>query len=226
MSIKATSLPRPMTPPGFPPASARRVKSKLSFGVVCSSNINRSMEAHLVLSNAGLTTESYGTGTQVRLPGRTAMEPQIFKFGTPYSDMYQSLITDDAAYFSRNGVLQLCRRGASVKRAPCRWQDTSTEAISQHDVVIAFEERIFDAMIEDMQLREPTEEFSPIHVICLDTKDNPHEAALQGQVALDLCWRLENSHDLQVEAAEIINQFQEERATVTPIKVLYQVCYL
>lgn len=226
MSFKPNPLPRPSTPPGFPPTSARRVKSKLSYGVVCSSNINRSMEAHLVLGNAGLTTESYGTGTQVRLPGRTAMEPRIFKFGTPYADMYQSLATDDATYFSRNGVLQLCRRGAAVKRAPCRWQDTSTEAISKHDVAIAFEERIFDAIIEDMQLREPTEDFKPIHVICLDTKDNPHEAALQGQVALDLCWRLENSNDLQMEAAEIINQFQEERANVTPIKVLYQVCYL
>lgn len=186
------------------------------------------MEAHLVLANAGLATESYGTGTQVRLPGRTAMEPRIFKFGTPYADMYQNLAAtrDDAAFFSRNGVLQLCRRGAAVKKAPCRWQDTTTEAISKHDIVIAFEERIFDAIIEDLQLREPTEDFSPIHVICLDTKDNPHEAALQGQVALDLCWRLENCADLGIEAAEIIDGFQAERASVTPVKILYQLCYL
>lgn len=81
-------LPRPSTPPGVPPESAYMPKSKLSFGVVCSSNINRSMEAHVVLGNAGLRVESYGTGTQVRLPGRTAMEPRIFKFGTPYEDMY------------------------------------------------------------------------------------------------------------------------------------------
>jgi hypothetical protein len=46
-------LHRPSTPPGYPPASARRDGSKLSFGTVCSSNINRSMEAHVVLSNAG-----------------------------------------------------------------------------------------------------------------------------------------------------------------------------
>ena len=46
-------LPRPMTPPGVAPESAHRPESKLSFGVVCSSNINRSMEAHVVLGNAG-----------------------------------------------------------------------------------------------------------------------------------------------------------------------------
>jgi RNA polymerase II subunit A C-terminal domain phosphatase SSU72 len=156
------------------------------------------------------------------------MEPRIFKFGTPYADMYTSLAAtaEDAAYFTRNGVLQLCRRGAAVKTAPARWQDSPDELISLHDVVIAFEERVFDAVIEDLQIRQPTQDFRPIHVVCLDTKDNPHEAALQGQVALDLCWRLEQAEDLQVEAAEIIDQFQQERAAYTPIKVLYQLCFL
>mmetsp|Transcript_17953 Transcript_17953/g.23211 ORF Transcript_17953/g.23211 Transcript_17953/m.23211 type:complete len:228 (-) Transcript_17953:126-809(-) len=221
-------LQRPSTPPGVPPETSYRQKSKLSFGVVCSSNINRSMEAHVVLGNAGLQVESYGTGTQVRLPGRTAMEPRIFKFGTPYEEMYQSMTAtqEDGAYFVKNGVLQLCQRGAAVKRAPQRWQDVPSEDVSKHAVVIAFEERIFDAVIEDLQLRQPTEDFKPIHVICLDTKDNPHEAARQGIVALRLCWMLEYCDDLDMEAAEIIDQFQQERDSETNIKILYQVCYL
>ena len=51
------------------------------------------------------------------LPGKSSMEPRIFKFGTPYSEMYKSMATtpEDQAFFSRNGVLQLCRRGAAVK---------------------------------------------------------------------------------------------------------------
>jgi RNA polymerase II subunit A C-terminal domain phosphatase SSU72 len=185
------------------------------------------MEAHCVLQNAGLRVQSYGTGSQVRLPGRSAMEPRIFKFGTPYATIYSSLYADDAEFFRRNGVLSLCERGAAVKRAPQRWQDLTTEEILAHQVVICFEERIYDAVLEDLQRRDPTEDFSTILVICLDTKDNPHEAAVQGQVCLDLCWKLENQcFDLQVQGPEILEEFQEERSKVTPIQVLYQLCYL
>lgn len=160
------------------------------------------------------------------------MEPRIFKFGTPYEEMYNSMSAtpEDEAFFIHNGVLQLCRRGAAVKVAPQRWQDMTSEFVSTHDVVIAFEERIFDAVVEDLQTREPTENFEPIHVICLDTKDNPHEARLQGQVALELCWLLEKSasrgEDLVLEAAAIVDAFQNERMTHTQIQVLYQLCYL
>jgi RNA polymerase II subunit A C-terminal domain phosphatase SSU72 len=64
-----------------------------------------------------MRVESYGTGTQVRLPGKSAMEPRNFKFGTPYADMYKSLsgTPEDEAFFIHNGVLQLCKRGSSVK---------------------------------------------------------------------------------------------------------------
>lgn len=223
------SIPRPSTPPGLPPPQSHHSPSKRSFGVVCSSNINRSMEAHVVLANAGLRVESYGTGTQVRLPGRTAMEPRIYKFGTvPYEEMYNSMTTttEDEEFFTRNKVLHLARRGAAVKRAPQRWQDMPSNFISQHDVVIAFEERIYDAVVEDLQIREPTEKFAPIHVICLDTKDNPHEAQLQGQVALDLCWRLEATNNLVAEVPEILDEFEKERMAHTPIRILYQLCFL
>eukprot|EP01082_Thalassiosira_pseudonana_P004630 g4143.t1.2.5e174189.2.5e1746aa g4143 g4143.t1 contig15:437983-438657(+) len=132
----------------------------------------RHVACRLPRPNSGMRVESYGTGTQVRLPGKSSMEPRIFKFGTPYSEMYASMSAtpEDEAFFVHNGVLQLCKRGSSVKLAPQRWQDTPSKAIQTHDVVIAFEERIYDAVVEDLQTREPTEDFKAIHVICLDTK--------------------------------------------------------
>jgi RNA polymerase II subunit A C-terminal domain phosphatase SSU72 len=93
--------------------------------------------------------------------------------------------------------------------------------------LLAFEERIFDSVVEDLQMREPTENFTPIHVICLDTKDNPQEAKIQGRIALELCWSLEAAaSNLVSEAPIIIETFQQERMSHTPIKVLYQLCYL
>jgi hypothetical protein len=63
------------------------------------------------------------------------------------------------------------------------------------------------------------------HTLLVYTQDNPHEAKLQGRVALELCWLLERTDDLDVEAPELIERFQEEQMT-TQIKVLHQICYL
>jgi hypothetical protein len=52
-SFRPPRPPRPSTPTGIPPATAYRPAGRLSYGTVCSSNINRSMEAHVVLGNAG-----------------------------------------------------------------------------------------------------------------------------------------------------------------------------
>jgi len=223
--------PRPSTPPSAAPGFNKRERvkggSKVSFATVCSSNINRSMEGHLILENAGLTVLSYGTGTVVKLPGKTSMEPRVFKFGTDYGNMYESLAKEDYGFFTQNGVIPLCRRGAAVKASPTRFQDTTSAVLSSHDVVIAFEERIFDACLEDIQSRDPTDKFKPLHVICLDTKDNPQEAKRQGKVCLQLCWELEHcKEDLLDGAPRIVEKFQEEISKISSIQVLYSVCYL
>ena len=44
---------------------------RLRFAMVCASNMNRSMEAHNVLHQAGLTVSSFGLGRHVKLPGAT-----------------------------------------------------------------------------------------------------------------------------------------------------------
>jgi RNA polymerase II subunit A C-terminal domain phosphatase SSU72 len=112
-----------------------------------------------------------------------------------------------------------------VKESATRWQDTSSETVASHDVVLAFEERIFDAVIEDLQTRDPGE-FKPVLVICLDTKDNPAEAAKAGLTALEMCWRIEKCEDLLSEAGDIIEEFGEQKMKESSVKILYQICYL
>jgi RNA polymerase II subunit A C-terminal domain phosphatase SSU72 len=42
---------------------------KMRFAVVCSSNMNRSMEAHAFLQKKGYDIHSYGTGDKIKIPG-------------------------------------------------------------------------------------------------------------------------------------------------------------
>ena len=153
--------PRPRTPPGPRPTANVAPPSTHNYATVCSSNINRSMESHLHLSTLHLPVTSYGTGSQVRLPGKSAYEPKVFKFGTPYSKMYESLMSEDMSFFSANGIIPLCLRATSIKEAPERWQDAPDEQVRGHDVVVCFEERIFDACVEDLQSRQVGEEVRP-----------------------------------------------------------------
>ena len=47
--------------------SASRMAQKLRFAVVCSSNMNRSMEAHSFLQKKGYDIKSYGTGQMIKV---------------------------------------------------------------------------------------------------------------------------------------------------------------
>jgi len=124
--------------------------SRYRYAMICSSNINRSMEAHTVLQNAGFGCESYGVGKQLRLPGPGG-RARCFDFETPYTDIAKALEAEAADHYARVGVLGLARRGAKTKRAPQRWQDQPTEALASLDVVIVFEQRLFETVLLDLQ---------------------------------------------------------------------------
>ena len=57
---------------------------KLKVAVVCSSNMNRSMEAHSVLAKKNFSVGSYGTGNQIKIPGKSKHEPNIYPFGKTF----------------------------------------------------------------------------------------------------------------------------------------------
>ena len=54
---------------------------KLNVAVVCSSNMNRSMEGHSVLVKKNFKTKSFGTGDRIKIPGRSMKEPNVYPFG-------------------------------------------------------------------------------------------------------------------------------------------------
>lgn len=73
--------------------------SDLKIAVICSSNMNRSMEAHAFLAKKGFRVKSFGTGEKVKIPGSSADKPNIYEFGTSYAEIYQDLLEKDKSLY-------------------------------------------------------------------------------------------------------------------------------
>ena len=80
----------------------------------------------------------------------------------------------------------MLKRNIGIKSAPERWQSISSEELRSIDVAITFEERVFDALNEDVLCREVLVGEKQLHVINLDTKDDPDAANIGAQYALKL----------------------------------------
>mmetsp|Transcript_10872 Transcript_10872/g.13135 ORF Transcript_10872/g.13135 Transcript_10872/m.13135 type:complete len:275 (+) Transcript_10872:208-1032(+) len=196
-------------------------ESQLKFGMVCSSNMNRSMEAHFQLEKVGLDVYSYGVGTQIRLPGPKGQE--VFDFGTPYQAIKDTLVSGGRAnWFRERGLLDMLNRNIGIKEGPERWQEAESSDLAKLDIVFCFEGRVFDLLIEDLEGREP-EEFEPIHVLNLEVKDNAAEAAIGAQICLELCNELQKkSKSLEEELPKIVSVITKKYKR----EIMSKTCYI
>ncbi|WJZ89518.1 hypothetical protein VitviT2T_008734 [Vitis vinifera] len=186
--------------------------------MVCSSNQNRSMEAHSLLKKQGFDVSSYGTGAHVKLPGPSLREPNVYEFGTPYKHMFDDLRRKDPDLYKRNGILPMLKRNSSVKTAPQRWQDNAADG--PFDVVFTFEEKVFDMVVEDLHNRDHVL-MKTVLVINLEVKDNHEEAAIGARLALDLCQEIEATESWEDSVDDVVSGFEKQHRR----KLLYSISF-
>jgi len=98
-------------------------------------------------------------------------------------------------WFDARKLLGMLKRNTGIKSAPERWQSIPAEELMSIDVVITFEERVFDALNEDVLCREVLVGDRQLHVINLDTKDDPDAANIGAQYALKLVQQIARAVD-------------------------------
>ena len=153
----------------------------------------------------------------VKIPGPSAREPNVYPFGTPYHEIYNELKSKDQALYERNGMLRLLERNLKVKLAPERWQENTTKFF---DVVLTFDDVVFDKLMEDVRGREQ-KQMKSFLVVNLKVKDTPTGAGKASPLALQLCRKIQESEDWEDDIEEIVEDFSAETGR-TPF---YTVCF-
>ncbi len=124
--------------------------------------------------------------------------PLASPFGTTYSDLLQRIEAkgpEVVKWFEARKLLGMLRRNIGIKSAPERWQSIPADQLHTIDVVITFEERVFDALNEDVLCRETSSGLRPLHVVNLDTRDDPDAANIGAKYAFTLVEHLVSKVD-------------------------------
>ncbi|KAM7444432.1 RNA polymerase II subunit A C-terminal domain phosphatase [Porites harrisoni] len=187
------------------PLNLQNMVLKLRIAVVCSSNQNRSMEAHNFLSKRGFNVKSFGSGVQVKLPGPAPDKPNIYSFETTYDEMYRDLLKKDPQLYKQNGILHMLDRNRRIKPHPERFQETEEE----FDLVVTVEERVYDQVTEHLHSRG-AQNYAPVHVVNLDIQDNHEEATLGAFLICEMCQAIEGLDDLEDEIEEVIPKLEKK----------------
>jgi len=177
--------------------------SSLRVAVVCSSNMNRSMEAHGFIAKKGYMVDSYGTGEKVKLPGPSADRPNVYDFGTSYEEIHSDLKKKDKTMYTQNGILNMLDRNRRIKYAPQRLQ----EAKQMYDVIFTAEERVYDQCVDHFE-KAGNVSVQPCHVINIDIQDTHEEATIGAFLMCELLQALSSSHDLDDDIDELLQDFE------------------
>lgn len=190
--------------------------AQLRVAVVCSSNQNRSMEAHYLLSQRGFAVRSFGTESHVRLPGPAPDKPNVYDYSTTYDAIYRDLLRKDPGLYARNGVLRMLQRNRAIKLRPEQFASCQ----EPFDLILTCEERVYDQVVRELTAREQ-ETLQLVHVVNVDIQDNYREAHLGAVLLCELCQCVSLLDDVDSDLAELLLEFEEHSGQ----PFLHTVCF-
>lgn len=167
--------------------SPPRAAALLQFAVVCACNMNRSMAAHIRLSDAGYHVSSYGVARTVKLRSKTGT--RAYTWDQEYSIMLKDMVStssQETEWAKKRGLVDLLQRNIKVKSKPERWQSLSTEFVAQQSIIITYQDRVFEMLMDDVESRPPRPESQAVHVVNITTRDDPQSAYAGADVSLAL----------------------------------------
>ncbi len=179
--------------------------SNLKIAVVCSSNMNRSMEAHAFIAKKGFNVDSYGTGDKVKLPGPTMDKPNIYDFGISYDEILADLTKKDKTLYTQNGILHMLDRNRRIKHGPQKLQESE----EVYDVIFTAEERVYDQVVEHFE-NVGNVAVQPCHLINIDIQDNHEEATIGAFLMCELVQALSDSPDIDNDLDELLQDFESK----------------
>jgi len=180
-----------------------KMDQKLRIAVVCSSNMNRSMEAHARLKKKGFNVRSFGTGDKIKLPGPAMNQPNVYEFGTSYDEIHQDLTKKDKSMYKQNGILHMLDRNRMIKARPERLQDCP----DKFEVIITAEERVYDQVLDHFSNHGSKEDVM-VHLVNIDIQDTQEEATIGAFLFHELSQLFVESRDLDNEMDELLQDFE------------------
>jgi RNA polymerase II subunit A C-terminal domain phosphatase SSU72 len=183
----------------------------LTVHAVCQSNINRSMAAHALLQQEmpDVTVVSSGVGETVKIPGPTADKPNVYPFGdATFASIEADLRARDSELYQRNGLVSLIARNKAVKARPERFREVWAEVPAQ--VVFSFEERVYDHVVEWIQLQEShPPALERTHIFNLNVSDTKDEADRGAQLCAQFIKLLLATEGWEDRVPELVTSFTE-----------------
>ncbi|KAM5291047.1 RNA polymerase II subunit A C-terminal domain phosphatase SSU72-like [Glossophaga mutica] len=178
--------------------------ASLRVAVVCTSNLNRNMEAHRLLSKKGFLVRSFGTGTFVKLPGPTADQSSIYDFNTTYDEIHKDLVQKDEEFYANSGILCMLERNMGIKPRPERFQNCR----DVFDLILTCEEKVYGQVVEELNSTEQVT-LHLVHVINVNIQDSFEEASLGAFLFSELCQCIQLLDDVDNEIEEVLLEFEE-----------------